>query len=275
MMGRFIALVFFILITGLSMDCGRKGEIDKGNMEKLKLQLEEGQSPVKETPFVEREFQPILDGKWIGEAVCYGCYRKGQAPGVKGPDEREILEDLQIISQYWNLIRVYGSDDDSERILKVIRQHRLPIRVMLGIWLENEDHQPEHRQLNIQQTLRGIQLAREFEEIVIAVNVGNETQVYWSAHRMNPADLVKYIRAVRRYVAQPVTTADDYNFWNKPESQPVAREIDFIVTHMYALWNGISLDKAISWTDSVYRAIQELHPDKRVIIGETGWATRF
>ncbi|RMG43084.1 MAG: hypothetical protein D6732_00480, partial [Methanobacteriota archaeon] len=33
--------------------------------------------------------------------------------------------------------------------------------------------------------------------------------------------------------------------------------------------------KAISWTDSVYRAIQELHPDKRVIIGETGWATRF
>jgi len=70
--------------------------------------------------------------------------------------------------------------------------------------------------------------------------------------------------------------ADDYNFWKNPESKEVADEIDFIVAHIYALWNGKTLDNAIEWMDNIY--FQELnprYPDKEIAIGETGWATNY
>lgn len=250
-------------------------EGQKLSMEELQKKLESGQSLKKEAPFVVRQFQPYLNGKWIGNAVSYGCYRKGQSPGRNGPNEAEILEDLNIISSYWNLIRVYGADDDTERILKVIQDHNLPIRMMVGIWLENEEKNPERKKVNITQVLRGIELANQYPDIVAAVNVGNETQVFWSWHRMEPGNLIRYIRAVRNNTTVPVTTADDYNFWNKPESKPVADEIDFIVSHMYALWNGKTLENAIDWTEEICHEVQNAHSGKLVVIGETGWATAY
>jgi exo-beta-1,3-glucanase (GH17 family) len=92
---------------------------------------------------------------------------------------------------------------------------------------------------------------------------------------MNVEDLIRYIRTVRNHTAVPVTTADDYNFWNKIESKQVAEEIDFIVMHAYALWNGKILDNAIDWLEQTYHNIQRSHPDKTLVIGETGWATNY
>lgn len=240
-----------------------------------------GQNSTLETPAqisqatTKRIFMPFLGDEWIGNAISYGPYREGQAPGEKGPSEEEILQDLKILGEHWNLIRVYGSDDDSERVLKVIHKHKLPIRVMLGIWLSNEVVHPEQLHNNKAQVKRGIDLANRFPDEVLAINVGNETQVFWSAHRMDPDNLIRYIREVRQYTEVPVTTADDYNFWNKPESHKVAAELDFIVMHGYALWNGQQLDHAMEWTDSVYQDIKSKHPDFSIVFGETGWATVY
>ena len=190
-----------------------------------------GSSFARQDPFAVRRFEPCLKGRWVGEAVSYGCYRRGQAPGVKGPSATEIEEDLLIIQNHWNLIRLYGSDDDSARILKVIRRKHLPIKVMLGVWLENETGLPGRREENIAQAMKGIELANEYPDIVTAVSVGNETQVTWSAHRMDQQDLIRYIRLVRNSTTVPVATADDYSFWITFDSKKVADEIDFIVTH--------------------------------------------
>lgn len=237
--------------------------------------LETGQTPEKSSPFIVREFKPFLDDQWIGQAVSYGCYRKGQAPGIKGPTREEILEDLLIISQYWNLIRVYNADDDTERILDVISENGLPVRVMLGVWLAKEANDPETRDANISNILRAIELAGRFPEIISAINVGNETQVFWSGHKLNTAALIRYIRIIRNNTSVPVTTADDYNFWNKPESAVVAAEVDFIVTHIYPLWNGKTLDNAIEWLDQTFQEINETHPQRQLVLGEIGWATNY
>jgi len=235
-----------------------------------------GSSVVRQDPFAIRRFNPCLKGKWIGEAVSYGCYRSGQAPGVKGPSVTEIEEDLHIIQKYWNLIRLYGSDEDSARILEVIRKKHLPIKVILGVWLENETGLPGRREENIAQALKGIELANEYPEIIAAVSVGNETQVTWSAHRMDQHDLIRYIRLVRNNTTVPVATADDYSFWITFESKKVADETDFIVTHLYSMWNGITLEHAIEWMDRVYfREVAPMHPDKLTVIGEVGWATNY
>jgi len=231
---------------------------------------------LRQDPFIIRRFEPGHDGKWAGEAVSYGCYRRGQAPGVKGPSEAEIEQDLRIVQNHWNLIRLYGSDEDSERILKTIRKRRFPFKVMLGVWLENETGRPERKQENRKQALTGIKLANEFPDIISAVSVGNETQVSWSAHRMDQKDLINYIRLVRNNTRVPVTTADDYSFWITSESKIIADETDFIVTHLYSMWNGITVENAIEWMDRIlFQEVMPMHPEKLTVIGEAGWATNL
>jgi exo-beta-1,3-glucanase (GH17 family) len=196
------------------------------------------QNPILETPaqvvttLTKRIFKPFIGDEWIGKAISYGPYREGQAPGEKGPSEEEILQDLKILGEHWNLIRVYGSDDDSERVLRVIHEHKLPIKVMLGIWLSNEIVHPHQLQNNQSQVKRGIDLANRFPDEVIAINVGNETQVFWSSHRMDPDNLIRYIREVRRHTKVPVTTADDFNFCtsnSKCSVNPVYRSSTYII----------------------------------------------
>ncbi len=191
------------------------------------------------------------------------------------PEDGEILEDLNIIKQYWNLIRVYNADDDTERILRMIDDYELPIKLMMGVWLANEETDPEVKTTNIKNTLRAINLANKYSDNIAAVNVGNETQVDWSWHRMNTENLIRYIRTVRENVTVPVTVADDYNFWNKPESKRVAAEVDFIVTHIHPLWNGKTLETAFSWLDSTFKQLQNDHSEKLLVLGETGWATSY
>jgi len=246
------------------------------SMEIVKQTLEKQLLTERQDPFITRKFDPYLNGNWIGNAISYGCYRKGQAPGVKGPSESQILEDLEIIRNYWNLIRVYGSNEDSERILKVIRKNNLPIKVMLGVWLENEKDNPERKNENITEALNAIRLGNEYLDIISAITVGNETQVFWSAHKMEIDALRNYIRLVRNNTNVPVTTADDYNFWNKSESKSVIGEVDFIVVHIYPLWNGKTLENSIGWMSNIFfNEIKKFHPEKTLVLGEIGWATKY
>lgn len=253
-----------------------KQKEQRKDMQEILQIIENNKKDERQNPFLTREFSPYLGEDWIGEAVSYGCYRKGQAPYGQGPSESEILEDLEIIKNYWNLIRVYGSDDDSERILKVISDYNLPIKMMLGVWLENETDFPERKKENSEQVLKAIKLGNQYADIISAISVGNETQVFWSGHRMETSDLIKYIRLIRNNTSVPVTTADDYNFWNKPISNSVASEIDFIVVHIYPLWNGITLENSIDWMNDIYfNDIKRMHPGKEIVLGEIGWATDY
>jgi exo-beta-1,3-glucanase (GH17 family) len=232
------------------------------------------EKPVSNTTRDSKIIFPTIDATIYQDGVSYGFYRQGQAPGVRGPSKQEIREDLQIISKYWQVIRLYNADSDSEQVLEVIKEDKLPIKVMLGVWLEKERDIKTVKNNN-KNTAKAIELANKYQDIIFAVNVGNETQVYWSWHKMESNSLLKHIRIIKRSISQAVTTADDYNFWNKPESKAIANEVDFIVTHIHPLWNGKRLSNAIVWVDSTMKTLQELHPTKHIILGEIGWATNY
>ena len=75
----------------------------------------------------------------VGEswAICYSGFRSGQHPdrgeGAKNPSDAEMLQDLKILSKDgFRLIRLYDSRENSAAILKLIKTHKLPIRVLLG-----------------------------------------------------------------------------------------------------------------------------------------------
>lgn len=217
----------------------------------------------------KRPFEPMLDGEWIGNGISYGAFRDGEAPGDVTSKEN-ILEDLQILAPRWNLIRLYGADAQSLQILEVIEENDLPIRVMQGIWLDGNKPAEE----NEEQVRLAIEYANRFPDIIVAVNVGNEILVDWSYHRLDDVDyVVDKIRQVRSGVKQPVTVADDYNFWNKPPAQKVAAELDFICLHAYAFWNDKTLDIAMQWTEEIYNDIQSRHSDHKIAYCETGWPT--
>jgi len=215
-----------------------------------------------------REFAAFDGDRWIGNAISYGPHRDGQRPGEAAPSAAEIREDLHLMLPHWNLLRIYSSSEISETLLKVIRQDKLDMKVMLGVWVA-----PAAPEDNAREVENAIRLTAAYPEIVIAVSVGNETQVYWSAHRSPLEDLIPLVRLVRNGVTVPVTVADDFNFWNKPESLALDAEIDFILVHAHPMWNGVQVEEALPWLKDQLTEVQELHPDRTLVLGETGWAT--
>lgn len=230
-----------------------------------------------------RELRVTPDDRWIGDGICYSPYRDGQRPGGAQPTREEIREDLAILSPRWSLLRTYGAREGSETLLQVIREENLPMRVILGVWIAPEVDKNERgevvaaraddRMANEEEVRTAIRLANEYPEIVVAIGVGNDTQVSWSPHRSDPAMLVSYVREVRRETRVPVTTADDYAYWRLPESRELSAELDFVMAHIQPLSNGATLDEALDWTRRRYAEIATLHSGVPIVIGESGWST--
>lgn len=240
-------------------------------------------APDAATAFARRPLPTILGERWIGNGICYSPYRDGQRPGGAQPTAAEVREDLGIVAARWNLIRTYGSREGSGTILQVIRDAGLPIRVVLGAWIAPEVRRDatgtivapdaEAKAANAAEVEAALRLAAEYPDIVVAIAVGNETQVSWSAHRSDLATLLPYVRQARQESRLPVTTADDYKYWILPESRQLAAELDFVMTHIHPLWNGQSLDDALAWTQRIHAQVAAMHPGVPIIIGESGWAT--
>jgi len=231
------------------------------------------QPPAAGLPGGRRVLKLELDGQWIGRGVSFSPYRDGQEPGQALPSDDELLADLRLVSPYWQLLRMYDSGPLTERALALIRRERLPVRLLLGAWI-NPERDETLKAGNRSEAENAIRLANAYPDLVLAVIVGNETCVEWSGHRSGPDVLIPWIRHVRRGVRQPVSTADDLRFWNKSESATVAAEIDFLTLHGYALWNSQPVEQAMVWTQDIHDMIARLHPGIPIVYGETGWATR-
>ncbi|NIM01980.1 MAG: glycosyl hydrolase, partial [Acidobacteria bacterium] len=205
-----------------------------------------------------------------GPAIAYSGYRDGQSPktGVL-PSQDQVAEDLRILAKNWNLIRVYAADRHGEDVLEVIRREGIDLEVMLGIWLDRE---PGAEQDNARQIAEGIRLANAYEDLVVAVNVGNEVLIEWTEHPVEEGQVVRYVRQVREAVKQPVTVADNYVWW-RDHGSALAREVDFITMHTYPLWERRDIDEGLSYTVENYDEVRAAHPGKTVVIGEAGWAT--
>lgn len=239
---------------------------------------------VRQEPFVRRAWPEFVAGRWTGRGLAYGMHRDGQRPGGPSPTRAEIAEDLAILAPGWATLRVYGSTEPTGTVLDVMRAKHPDMGLVLGVWIEPETVRDSVRHAfvtdaakvreNRRQIDAAVRLARRDADLIRAIVVGNETQVFWSGHRVPPEQLISAIRELRARTRLPVTTADDFNFWNKPESEAIARECDFAMVHAHPLWNGQSPETAIAWTEARLAEIRALHPSLPLVLGETGWATQ-
>jgi exo-beta-1,3-glucanase (GH17 family) len=226
-------------------------------------------------------------------AVAYSGFREGQHPdrgkGAVNPSEVEIREDLDILAaQGFRLIRLYDSGENSALVLRLIEKHNLPIKVVLGAWLDAElsNHEacswldkpimPDVLKANIlknsEEIERVINLARSFEGIVVAVNVGNEALVSWNDHMVSVGSVIGYVRRVKQAVIQPVTVADNYEWWIQ-HGAALADELDFIGVHTYPVWENQPIEDGLDYTVENIERVHQALPDHPIVILEAGWAS--
>jgi exo-beta-1,3-glucanase (GH17 family) len=224
-------------------------------------------------------------------AVSYSGFRAGQHPdrgeGAINPGEDEVLEDLEILVRHgFRLLRMYDSRSNTRITLELIRKHHLPLKLVLGIWLDAEFsnhegcpwlHEPiPDEQLaanvrgNADEIARGIGLATEFAGIVVAVSVGNEALVEWTDHLVPLEKVIADVREVRAAVSQPVTVADSHPWWQQ-HGTALAAEVDFAGVHTYPAYEGKTIDEALPYMAAGIERVRAQFPGKPIVVMEAGW----
>jgi len=142
-------------------------------------------------------------------------------------------------------------------------------------WLDEpipEEELAANRILNIAEVGKGIELAQRYDDIIVAVNVGNEALVDWNDHMVPLDRVIDYVRTTKSAISQPVTVADNYLWWIK-DGAPLAAEVDFLGVHTYPAWEAKTIDEGLAFTIENIEGVHAALPDKPIVILEAGWAT--
>ncbi len=233
----------------------------------------------------------LLAGEFM--AVAYSGFREGQHPdrgdGAVNPSPAEIEEDLRILVAHgFRLLRLYDAGENSLEVLETIRRERLPLLVLLGAWLDAEVSNHEgcawldepipaaklaaNAEKNEAEVGRLIELANRFDDIVVAVNVGNEVLVDWNDDMVSLERVIALVERVKAGIAQPVTVADNYAWWAR-DGAPLAAVVDFLGVHTYPVWEDKTIDEGLAYTIENLEAVRAALPGHPIAVLEAGWAT--
>lgn len=208
-------------------------------------------------------------GGKIINAVCYGPFRDGQAPGSI-LDETQIEEDLLIIKKHWDALRLYTSDKNAEKILNVISKNNIDLKVMLGIWISGKTPFD-----NANQVKNAIAYANAYPDIVQAISCGNEIfGLQWAdIYVEDKNEIIGYLNKIHEETTVPVTIDDLYYVWLDANYSELVALQDFLAIHIYGQWFNIDLENTVPRIDQVYKELKTKFPEKAILITETGWTT--
>ncbi len=221
-----------------------------------------------------------------GKAICYSGFREGQHPGGIFPSYAEIKEDLLMLHNHWQYLRLYDCDMHSEIVLEVIQKEKLNFKVMLGAYIVaeannygcpwggsySEDQLEENKSVNLKQIKKLIDLANKYPDIIFSLSAGNEACVDWTDHYVPVESVINYVKMIKKEAKQPVTFCENYLPW-LDKLKGLVEVVDFISIHTYPVWEYKNIHEAMEYTKSNYYAVADTYPDKPVVITEAGWTT--
>jgi Glycosyl hydrolases family 17 len=275
---------------------------------------------------VDGEIQPAVTTDLRALPTAFTTQKSvAYSPFVTSNRATETITDAQVqtdlnllVSAGFGVIRLFDSSDKvALRTLRVIRANSINLKVMLGVYVNSFEYQTNSatrlgiQQANDDEIARGVALANEYRNEVIAVSVGNETMPIWSVVPISTTTLAQYIKTVRDQITQPVTTDDNWAYYAgkarnaNDQVNDILRQIDFASIHTYAYadatysnfsdndslpdWDwqqkGVTdlskratamMDAAIAKTKQDYNAVRAYldtmgRSSMPIIIGETGW----
>ncbi len=226
------------------------------------------------------------------KAVAYSPFRSANRD-TETITAAMVKQDLELLIQGgFKLIRLFDSSDAvAKLVLETIQSNNLDMKVMLGAYVIKDN-----TAFNQAELARATALANRFNNIVLAVSVGNETMVSWSFNPITPDQMAIYIKSVRDAIIQPVTTNDNWAFYARAPRN-VVDVIDFAAVHVYPLADSVFLpgswdwqqtgiapaqrpaammDAAIGSAQKDYKAVRDYldsigQNSMPIVIGETGW----
>jgi exo-beta-1,3-glucanase (GH17 family)/glycosyltransferase involved in cell wall biosynthesis len=203
--------------------------------------------------------RPIDAPDWEGpiEGLAYNFYQRDQSPLRKEYPTAEQLEgDLKIIAGYAKRIRTYTAAE-LEQLPDVAAQQGL--RVTAGAWL---DQRKDNNAIELQALASSVKRNRQIDRILL----GNETILLG---RLQPDELIAYVKQMRRKVNVPISTAEPWHVWLKhPE---LVKAVDYITVHLLPYWEGVPVEAAIEDVERRYEMLKRAYPKKYIVIGEVGW----
>ncbi len=182
--------------------------------------------------------RPLPEIYTTGNAINYSAFRAAGPDFGELPSDEDVFEDLTLLrSAGYNLLRLFGADAVSEKILRIAAESFPEMQFQQGLFLEGLPSDLCESEINDSQVATAIRLANTYDSVV-TVSVGNETS-FFAAFMPLPC-LEGYISRTRAGVTQPVTADDDYTFYanvfgRSPDT--VLRLIDFAAIHMYPITN--------------------------------------
>ncbi len=221
-----------------------------------------------------------------GKAICYSGFREGQHPGGIFPSYEEIKEDLLILHNHWQYLRLYDCDKHSEIVLEVIQKEQLDFKIMLGAYIVaeannygcpwggsyTEDQLELNKSINLKQIEKLIDLANKYPDIICSLSAGNEACVDWTDHYVPVEKVIEYVKMIKKEAKQPVTFCENYLPW-LDKLKGLVEVVHFISIHTYPVWEYKNIHEAMDYTKSNYFAVADTYPDKPVVITEAGWTT--
>lgn len=223
----------------------------------------------------------------FGKAICYSGYRENQSPHTRVyPTYDEVLSDLKILEKHFNYIRMYDPYNHAQTVLKVISEHNIDLKVMLGVepfgeisnpncpWggLHSDEEIEINKVKNYQQLDLLADLCNQYSDIVLAASVGNECTSDWHSNLMNPSTMASHVRYLKSKTKAQVTFCEGSYYW-ETKGEEIAKEVDFISIHSYPLWMKVPLEQAAEYTVGDFHKNKNKYPDKQVIFTEYGWTT--
>ena len=188
--------------------------------------------------------RPLAADFGTRKAVNYSPFRTTNR-ATEVVTRANVLQDLGLLAQGgFTLIRTFDSSDEFARLmLQIIKDNQINMKVQLGIFIAPTNNTGEAHanalQFNNAEVARGIRLASEFKDIVIAVSVGNESIAFGTS---TPEVMAGYLSTVRAGVTQPLTTNDVWDAYaglpgNAGAGMPafVTNLIDFAAVHTYPI----------------------------------------
>ena len=222
------------------------------------------------------------------KAICYSGFRKGQSPrdGIY-PTMEQVKEDLTILKNGgYQYIRMYEPNQHARMTAEAIRELQYDMKLMVGIDPRAEYNNPgcpwdpqdkgeeqlvQNAAYNDEQIEELLRFAKEYDDVVMAISIGNENTPGWGSDLVTVERLIGFAKRLREGSNKIITYNEGSPEW--PHLKELGGYLDLICIHTYPLWFGVSVEEAMDVMKQHYQDIVKLYPDKQVIISECGWAT--
>ncbi|MFA7504884.1 MAG: glycosyltransferase [Burkholderiaceae bacterium] len=201
---------------------------------------------------------PVVNGPIHG--LAYNAYGRWDSPLTQDyPSEESIDADMALLAKYTDRIRSYASSE-FPMLPELAQRHGL--KLTAGVWL---DERLDNNQKEIAAAIRAAR-AGQVERII----AGNETILHGI---FTVTELTDYLRALRRELRVPVSTAEPWHIWMRNPS--LVEAVDYITVHLLPYWEGVPADEAgVDYSIQRLEEMRERYPNKHIVVGEIGWPSQ-